>query len=348
MPDFLTLFLPLSMRAVVKSNAPVRMDMKGFEDDYELKSLLRLAMDKQNAPAVHVVVSCWVKFFTRPVHSWEGDLVYDENCNFQLDDLLMLASNYPSEFARLICSIRLVPLEVNSLKDGVHFLDIGGKDDDVELLIRDSANPATSANPSCATQLERTKDNDNSSHDEFTFSSLPIKNLCHISLMKAYVAACEATDDAGIFDSEVGILSLAHCWRLYGRSYHISSMKVYLLYALVSSFTLFSFKGMRGHDVGQYFPLVSMAVQLFLSMCMARLEVRQLCEEGFAYFSNVWNFNDTSGNVLRLVEWEETEVSRVLLSLSIICVYFKILFYLRAFETSGPLVSMIIQIWKDM
>ena len=132
-------------------------------------------------------------------------------------------------------------------------------------------------------------------------------------------------------------------------------MKVYLLYALVSSFTLFSFKGMRGHDVGQYFPLVSMAVQLFLSMCMARLEVRQLCEEGFAYFSNVWNFNDTvivlcstSGNVLRLVEWEETEVSRVLLSLSIICVYFKILFYLRAFETSGPLVSMIIQIWKDM
>lgn len=353
--DFLKLFLPLSMRALVRSNAPVRLDMKGFSDDYELKSLLRLAMDKHNVPAVHIIISCWVTFFTRPVHDWEGDLVYDEKCNIQHEDLLMLAHQHPSEFSRLICSITLVPLEINELQDGVYFLDVGGKDEDMELMLRDSSDPATSANPSAAARVARAKDNDDSCHDEFTFLSLPIKNLCHISLMKAYVATCETTDDAGIFDSDVGILTLAYCWRLYGRSYHINSMKVYLFYAALSSLTLFSFKGTRHHEVWQYVPVVLMAVQLILSLNMFRLELRQLYEEKIAYFNNVWNLNDfivilgsTCGNTLRLIYWEERDTSRVLLSLSIICVYFKVLFFLRAFETSGPLVSMIIQIWKDM
>ena len=351
--SFLTKFLPLSLKALVRTNAPQRIDMRGFDNNYVLQSLLRLAMEKDNAPAIHVIVSCWMVFFSRKVSDGANDLFYDEKHNICRDDLLMLASGYASEFSRLICSISLIPLEKNELLDGEYFLDVG-PEDSMDLLRSDSADPATSASPGSAHATEK-KGSQDAGHDDYTFLSLPLKDLCHISMMKMYVSACLSTDDASIFDSEVGILTLAYCWRLYGRNYHIYSMKIYMLYALVSSVTLFSFKSTKDDVLLRYIPIASMITQLVLAVYFFSTEIRQLCYEGLAYFEDIWNMNDaivTScgiiGNVLRLIYWGETEASRVLLSLAIICSYFKILFYLRAFETTGPLVSMIVQIWKDM
>ena len=54
------------------------------------------------------------------------------------------------------------------------------------------------------------------------------------------------------------------------------------------------------------------------------------------------------GLISRLVYGEETDVSAIALSICSIMVWFKILYYMRPFQSSGPLVSMILQIAFDI
>jgi len=54
------------------------------------------------------------------------------------------------------------------------------------------------------------------------------------------------------------------------------------------------------------------------------------------------------GVLSRMVLWKETDHSRELLSVATIFVWFKVLYYLRPFKASGPLVSMVIAIAADI
>jgi len=73
------------------------------------------------------------------------------------------------------------------------------------------------------------------------------------------------------------------------------------------------------------------------------------------YFADKWNLLDclvistnAAGNCCRLAAWRETAPSRVLLGIFSLSAYFNLLYYLRAFESTGPLVAMILQIMSDI
>lgn len=80
----------------------------------------------------------------------------------------------------------------------------------------------------------------------------------------------------------------------------------------------------------------------------------QLAQERLSYLSDFWNrvdlvhlLGNAIGNVIRLVNMAETGASKIILTLACITMYFNILYYLRAFDSTGPLVSMILKISAD-
>eukprot|EP00388_Colpodella_angusta_P035216 GDKK01035312.1.p1 GENE.GDKK01035312.1~~GDKK01035312.1.p1 ORF type:complete len:290 (+),score=62.54 GDKK01035312.1:100-870(+) len=58
--------------------------------------------------------------------------------------------------------------------------------------------------------------------------------------------------------------------------------------------------------------------------------------------------SNVAANVLRIIYREDIVVGKVFLCLTAIFGYFNILYFLRAFESTGPLVSMIMKIANDM
>jgi surface polysaccharide O-acyltransferase-like enzyme len=94
---------------------------------------------------------------------------------------------------------------------------------------------------------------------------------------------------------------------------------------------------------------------IIFSSYLASKSIRQMRILGLEFFSSFWNISaiiyqscNIAGSILRLRDGEDTPESRVLLALAVIPTYFNILYYFRAFEQTGPLVSMILRIANDM
>lgn len=69
------------------------------------------------------------------------------------------------------------------------------------------------------------------------------------------------------------------------------------------------------------------------------------------YFADVWNIVDLTsysfnilGVAIRLFKEKDTNISKIAFAISSVLMWLKLLYYLRAFKSTGPLVSMILQI----
>jgi hypothetical protein len=183
---------------------------------------------------------------------------------------------------------------------------------------------------------------------------LPISNAAHMEMLHAYTCVCKELDSVDIFNSEVGQLALSYAWRRFGLKAHLLKMAVYFFYVILSTVALLAFEELldtKRH--GAAYALVTL--QLAIDAYFIKEEVQQFGVSPLEYFSDFWNvldfiviFTNITANVLRLVYLDDNMVIDVLLSVSSIVAYFNILYYLRAFEATGPLVSMILRISKDM
>ena len=175
-------------------------------------------------------------------------------------------------------------------------------------------------------------------------------------------------DDVTIFDSQVGKYALSFAWRKFGKKIHVLAFAKHLCYALVYSLSLFLFARLTNNvDMYSSTLLQSRAAfawflqglsiaGVYYFMHHESLQFQTEFEGNvIEYLQDMWNINDLCmhstflvGTMLRVVYQHESVASRNMLSVCALFMYFKVLYYLRAFELTGPLVAMIFQIVKDM
>ena len=185
------------------------------------------------------------------------------------------------------------------------------------------------------------------------FLYIPLEGAVHMDMINAYCTCCEKLDSVKIFDSEAGQLALSYAWHTFGIKAYKFKMYVYFFYVAISTASTLTFEIIKGRF--WYASLFLIVVQLCINAYFVRSEGQQYMTGIIEYLVDIWNFFDfsvimgsTAANVLRLIYWEDTLASRILLCVTSIFMWFNILYYLRAYEETGPLVSMVLKISDDV
>jgi len=339
--EFLEEFLPQSNLGLVRSNKGKTSDKDEMEADFD--GLLKQALDRGDTRAVRIIIDCWCKFYSEAT----SDLIHDEDAHISMADLIQLSEQAPAEFVRLICSIKLVPVPGNVPPAGVYFLFEHEGDGAVSMgqMPSKESTKAVVAAPQAAESTLAGK----------TFLYLPVSNAAHMQLLYAYCAACEELDSVEIFNSDVGKLALAYAWRRFGIKVHLFRMAMYCIFVALSTVSLLTFSKNMNDPRTAPVAYALIIAQLALDAYFVFEERNQFFVNPILYMLDIWNFMDfvvivsnVAANVLRIAYREDILEGKVFLCLTAIFGYFNILYFLRAFESTGPLVSMIMKIANDM
>lgn len=331
--DFLVLFLPLTFIGLRKAC---------------MNQLLQKAIheDTKSLVAAKTIVNCWCQFLGRDINS-DQDLIYTDPkiSLLQVSDLISLSKRCPFDFIRLICSIKLISAKKNKPfdDDAYYFDEFNDKQ------IKNWKQKKT------LTENEYDKDNDNEEVESTTsLMWLPLHNPYGLEMLMAFSEVCDETGSVEIFNSEAGMLALKFAWIRFGLWGYVKSTLIYLTYVAVVSFTNFKFLEYEVDDneAGVYAPII---IVLLFDLYFFYDEFDQMIEMKIKYFYDFWNQIDflhiagnTIGCILRLIYQDETDASRAVLAIASIAMWFNVLYYLRAFELTGPLVSMILKIAVDI
>mmetsp|Transcript_26207 Transcript_26207/g.56671 ORF Transcript_26207/g.56671 Transcript_26207/m.56671 type:complete len:610 (-) Transcript_26207:172-2001(-) len=333
-PDFLHEFLGHSRAGLVKCNS---LDVEGNEDFTFSKrdpNLLMRAIKLGNRAVISIVVDCWCTFLG-VLPSSDADPLYDllGDDYFQLDVMEALARHSPREFEKLICSVRLVPVKGNRIPAGSSFL--------VSLAKRRGHNRS----------MELRTDTESFVTGDYYYY-LPLPYFASARQLKLFDHVCNKINSVSIFNSEAGSLILSYSWLSYGVRGHLMSMGIYAILGLLALVDIFLFSFIKLHPE-LYYTIASL--ELALDAYYLRSELNQFWDEPGQYFKHVWNWLDLVviiGNagcvLLRCIYWEDGVAYKITASLFSIALWTNVLHYLRAFESTGPLVSMVLQISNDI
>eukprot|EP01040_Poterioochromonas_malhamensis_P015180 gene15180-16949_t len=212
-----------------------------------------------------------------------------------------------------------------------------------------------------------------------TCMMLPIRECgkVHEYLEKFLHASDQCNKNVEIFNSPAGIHLLQYYWQIRGRSAHtISFLKFLFFTALFCVVTFFSPSSHNSgssyyHDYPGLVFLSCLCLVGFLiygyeeyrQMTFIQVRRRAMMSSSSAdisltrigslllHFSDMWNTVDfiivvtgCVGLVLRLVYANDTDVGKTFLALTAVFLWCKLLYFLRPYSSTGPLVAMILRI----
>ena len=345
--DFVVKFLPKTRKGLIESN---RQTIK-----MRNKSLLGFALEKENKVAAKVIMTCFTTLLTSVNSKDYDEIFYHENAQLSMEDLVTLAALYPTIFQDFIVRLILVPVKEATIPVDSLYLH---HDRNKHLHIRrhKEKRPTTvfRSNQIQASEKVQSSRQRRSKKLEEAFLFIPLQNPVHMDMLRAMSDVCRELDNVEIFDSDYGQLALSFAWKSFGKKEHVKQMCLYLLYVSLATFSVYSFDRLLESNLW----LLSFAViglQIILDIYFLKIEVQQVLSSSLDYLYDIWNFLDLMviasglvGNCIRVGYRHETLLSRVFLSIQSITMWFNVLFYLRAFENTGPLVSMILRIAHDM
>lgn len=189
-------------------------------------------------------------------------------------------------------------------------------------------------------------------------------------------------NELDVFNQDVGIIATACIWEKYAYSSHLKATRIYSFFVLCYTLTVYSFSWQYKDEqwifaIVVFLHLLSLAcwcygVFLRLYKLSDRTnrenKVHEIIQQTkirlwrtfykmltLSKLPSFWNFADTIificlpiGMISRLIHLEDTDLSSIALSICSMFVWFKLLYFMRPFSISGPLVSMIMQIAADM
>jgi hypothetical protein len=197
------------------------------------------------------------------------------------------------------------------------------------------------------------------------------------------VDVCVAQSSVCIFNSDVGVISLRHVWRAYGKRMHLRSFVQYAAFTALYAIAVLFFDFCMQYDSAAS-KIVGIALQVATLAVVVYYIYEEYQQVRFENESIIWHFVGDMWNALdfvsligsligfamRLEQMKDTRASRCILAVSSVFIWFKVLYFLRAFSSSGPLgelltssrvfyiliiiiccagvVSMIIQIAQDI
>jgi WD40 repeat protein len=184
---------------------------------------------------------------------------------------------------------------------------------------------------------------------------VPFKNCNEVgNYLKLFVHVSNQLDNVKIFESEIGLVMLNYFWHIRGRRVHVLAFVKYLLFLTVFLVTMYNYQPNYDSHPGLMFlacfcilGFVLYGYEEFIQM-KDMFEVKPFTQLKWfhlaKHFVYLWNFVDLTicltgitGLVLRLVYTRDTPTGRSFLAVTTVFMWFKILYFLRPFSTSGPL-----------
>jgi WD40 repeat protein len=357
--SFLDLFLHQVPEALYENVLPYfkeKIDSstkKGNEkwDNFTQGSLVLCALLSDNAKIVKSVMKAWSHILQKSPRDSVIEQINFSSKYLIREELMMLASEYPTIFSQFITSLKLV--EAHSMLGGdnltfnlaageVHFKGSNAKNvsdlwkEEQEMMSRDGGQNGPPVIP----------------------LFIPLESPSDMEMLNTLVEVSENLGTVDLFNSDVGIYALKFAWYKFGRKIHIKMMLQFLAFSILFSIANLTFKEWTKVAEGEHLTIsqlifvgiawINQAVILVAVILLIREEYLQYSSNSDSsvldHFSDVWNcvdaFNYTCiliGVILRIVYMRESSASRTITSVSFISVWFKNLYFLRAFEATGPL-----------
>lgn len=294
-----------------------------------------------------------------------------------LRDLVPLSKKYPLEYLQFISAIRLVrnhPSLLEDVKDKslnqkdryeiagtdsrqAHFSEVWlahfKKDNMYDRIVEVWSGIFSRAPPAA---------------QPVTSLFLPVRYCADLwSGFGVFADVCEQLDTVEIFDSAIGIFAVQYFWLRYTRAMHIRSMFIYLTIHIFFMFFIYSYQfyyepgesvaGDIGMTVFMILVILSFLYYIFeeykqmleLHSKSAKgkdgLDKKLTLTKALSHFAqDLWNVVDlciclsgVTGILIVAGSHGMTTIARCLLASCSVLMWFKILYFLRPFSTSGPL-----------
>lgn len=205
---------------------------------------------------------------------------------------------------------------------------------------------------------------------------LPLHDASSLKMLRLYVKTAVKVGNLDIFESSAVKVALIYAWESYGKAQHLEHTVMYLIFVAIFTTSSLAFNYLLKHNEATITLawILEGLVLLFMIYYISH-EIKQACS-GLAdrnrhhHTSAVWSIVSTFYNGLRTDVWNIVDIlviiftlwgtilrciytsdyysSRCVLSVASIFVWFKILYFLRPFPSSGPLVSMVMIIMHEM
>lgn len=320
--------------------------LRGIEN----ASILRLAVARGDIRLTLCILDAWRRLVNAPPRDWM------EQCRGPFTrlpkrDLVALAYKFPLIFQNFITSLRLQPAHNLILREctavipvGKHYLKKGG----TGCLTRD---------------IDTWKVSGQKMSETMVAQYLPLAHAADLDMLRAFTRTCSVLDSVEIFQSEVGAAAIKFAWSKFGIEHHryrvcfyIFFIAVFVLFAITDPYS--SSSRIASEDaqiIPAYLLVVVVIVQLCLHVQQCLFEQQSIWRH---FFTQFWPFLDLLGAVfigytasISLSEDREKggqELPRFLMSINLLIQMLATLSFFRAFESTGPLVSMIIRICYDI
>jgi WD40 repeat protein len=286
-----------------------------------------------------LLLSIWSKQLNDSIKDYADQHFFHQAYFIRVEDLLLLAKSFPAEFCEFICSLRLRPAHSSMNPRGYRY-----NMRDKEVIIG-----------TCLQSLARDvwdkilDPEEAASGQPITVLFLPLIGGTDPRMLQAYVDVSTELKSVQLFNCDVGAISLRHVWRAYGKQMHLRSFVKYILFTTLYAVAVFSFDFCVQYSLASKVIAIVLQIATMLVVCHYIVEewsqIKYENQSLFWHFAgDMWNTLDAvsllgslAGFICRLVTMSDSPVSRCILAVSSVTVWFKVLYYLRAFSSSGPL-----------
>lgn len=202
---------------------------------------------------------------------------------------------------------------------------------------------------------------------------VPLVHCSDHDVLSAYVTACDNLMRNNIFKAPIVVVALRFAWKAYGRRFHLLLLYRFIWFVIIFGICCLSFgatgKGLPLDSKQRHnyqFMTLGYAPQFFLflvNLSYVKDEIKLIyintTGPGFGLLkhitSNIWNFINVflygcifMGTSLRILMMRESDPSRICMACASILMAAKMLYFFRAFESTGRLISYLVKIIKGI
>ena len=163
--------------------------------------------------------------------------------------------------------------------------------------------------------------------------------------------------DIELFEQEAIKQIIDYKWATYGRVFFLAKFQLYIIFLLfyyidVETMDLLDESGMRKKDWLFY---LSKSICTVVNSLFFFYEIVQMKNDGAEYFTDTWNYFELLGNflyqsgaILDVINDHVSDITRIIVAMSIIFTLAKMVYLIRVFRQLNFLVTMLITVIHDI
>jgi hypothetical protein len=239
--------------------------------DVKGSKLLKYVLDKR-IPVHQIVLSAWISALHTPCDTFVRQMFHPCN-NFEIDNLLLLAKLFPSEFVAFLCKVQLVQSH-----ELLHRKCTSYPFENPQKWIVEGMRSTVSSN--MWAQAGYFTDSTSPGAQPVTAHMIPLIGVANDAMLKAVVDTSVRLDDMAVFDSQVGMAAFGYAWTAFGRYVHIRAFIAYSVFLAIFTASVTAFDRLqRSHsDSERAMAWVLQALVLLFNLYYVLDEVVQMSD----------------------------------------------------------------------